>query len=47
MSVLTDQPDVWSTAVSQTFFSIGVTMVRMHRFHFKTLWCTLMSFLIL
>jgi len=25
MSVLTDQPDVWSTAVSQIFFSIGVT----------------------
>lgn len=24
MSVLTDQPDVWSTAVSQIFFSIGV-----------------------
>ena len=26
MSVLRDQPDVWSTAVSQIFFSIGVTM---------------------
>eukprot|EP00545_Synedropsis_sp_CCMP1620_P011504 CAMPEP_0119008526 /NCGR_PEP_ID=MMETSP1176-20130426/3760_1 /TAXON_ID=265551 /ORGANISM="Synedropsis recta cf, Strain CCMP1620" /LENGTH=674 /DNA_ID=CAMNT_0006960877 /DNA_START=57 /DNA_END=2081 /DNA_ORIENTATION=+ len=25
MSVLTDRPDVWSTAVSQIFFSIGVT----------------------
>eukprot|EP00586_Coscinodiscus_wailesii_P000231 CAMPEP_0172481156 /NCGR_PEP_ID=MMETSP1066-20121228/6801_1 /TAXON_ID=671091 /ORGANISM="Coscinodiscus wailesii, Strain CCMP2513" /LENGTH=631 /DNA_ID=CAMNT_0013243169 /DNA_START=161 /DNA_END=2056 /DNA_ORIENTATION=- len=25
LSVLTEQPDVWSTAVSQIFFSIGVT----------------------
>ena len=25
MSVLTERPDVWSTAVSQIFFSIGVT----------------------
>jgi solute carrier family 6 GABA transporter-like protein 1 len=26
MSVLTDRPDCWSTAVSQIFFSIGVTV---------------------
>lgn len=25
MAVLTERPDVWSTAVSQIFFSIGVT----------------------
>lgn len=26
MDVLTDRPDVWSTAVSQIFFSLSVTM---------------------
>jgi len=28
MKVLTERPDVWSTAVSQIFFSIGVTVRR-------------------
>lgn len=31
MDVLTDRPDVWSTAVSQIFFSLSVTMGTMSK----------------
>jgi len=45
MQVLTDRPDVWSTAVSQIFFSIGVTFGIMTAFGtFGNSWVVCVTF---